>query len=191
MRTEHIRSKSYRYFALRPAALHIRKLLRLNTNHRLVATPSKSPHAACHTDRLHRQLKGSASALGYHAINSVFKYLAGYRPAVPPQKRTDGKGAASAQIKVRLKVERHLLHAFFNNESAEMAGAHATLFARKNKLAATLNHVAAYIVIIRSGRALGAADDNIVCRIGSVTAGSVSSQKIIPSVVICHLGRLA
>ena len=88
-------------------------------------------------------------------------------------------------------MEGHLLHTFILNITAEMTGSELTVISVYHHLSSSCNHIASHVVKIRSCDTARTAHNNIVSRIYTVTAGSVRSEKIVPSVTPDDCSRFA
>ena len=87
-------------------------------------------------------------------VGAGLDVLAGHRPAVAPEQRTDVEDADAAAIEVGFVVAGELLHAVPEIEQPEMAGADVAAAGPEEQLAAALQHVDAHVVEKRTGHLL-------------------------------------
>src|SRR5690606_20106190 len=109
------------------------------------------------------------------------------RPSVLPQQRTDAQCAAAALIQVCFKMTGHLFNPVFKNHASEMSRAHNSSAGSQYHFAATCQHVSSHIVEVWPCYISGPSDDNIICRVCAIAAGSVCAKKIIPSIAILQV----
>ena len=80
----------------------------------LAAAEAEHTHTALGADEVHGELEGVATTAGEDLVGAIIEDLTGLRPTVLPDDRTDGEGAAAAEVEVSFPVEGHLLGALLS-----------------------------------------------------------------------------
>ncbi len=88
-------------------------------------------------------------------------------------------------------MERHLLHSVILYVATEMTRTGIAVAGSYHHLSSTFQHVAPNIIEIRTRNVARTPHHDIIRRIGTVTAGAMSAEKVIPSVAIYEIGSLA
>ena len=144
----------------------------------------------CHANEINGEFKSIATTLTQNGEVATLEIIASHRPAILPHQRTDGKRRTTTELKVCLPVERHHFDTLIDDIASEVSGTTSSLFSCNHHLAATVQHVTAYVVKIRTFDALGTAYHNIIGRVDAVAAGAVGTEQVIPAVAIHQIRSL-
>ena len=183
MRTIHPIAATRCDLSFRPCRHNLlKRLIRIRHNRFIRIYHPESASRDIVSYKIHCKLKSITSAHRRNLIDAILELFPGNRPVINPQKRAYSQHATSATVKVRLPVERHLLHAFIFDPASEMPGTELAVSGINDHLSTTGDHIPADIIQVWTRHIARAANYNIICRIHTVAACAVRTEKIIPSV---------
>ena len=193
VRTVHVVTDASRDVTCGPCGLHLIECLVSNGFDGLLHLVAVEPTLTLllHTNEIDSEFEGIATALAEDCQIATLEIVASDRPAILPYYRTDGKCGTSAEFEVCLPVERHHFDTLVKNVTSEVSSTAGTLLSSNDHLAATVEHVTANIVEIRSFDTTRTAYYNIIGRVNTVATSAVSAEQVIPTVAVDEVRGLA
>ena len=103
----------------------------------------------------------------------------------------DSQCGTSTLVEVCLPVERHNLNTLIKDGTTKVSGTSLAVASSDDHTATTMVHIATNIVDVGTFNGARTAYHDVIGRVDTVAAGAVSTQQIVPAILVDKVGSLA